>query len=110
MRCALLLTLLLAACGSARRGVPVAGPTPLSPSAQEGRVLFMKYCHQCHPGGEASTGPALNNKEIPRAVMTLQVREGVLGTMPAFSEAEISDGDLDKILDYVETLRSPGAS
>lgn len=107
MRALALLALLVIGCGAARRGAPLAGHLPLSASAREGRTLYMQFCHQCHPGGEASTGPALNNKELPRAVMTLQVREGVLGTMPKFGEDEISEADLDKILDYVETLRGP---
>jgi mono/diheme cytochrome c family protein len=99
--------LLVGGCGEARRGIPVAGPPRLNASAEAGKVLFMKFCHQCHPGGEASTGPALNNKDIPRAVMTLQVREGVLGTMPKFDEDEISDAHLEMILDYVLALRGP---
>jgi hypothetical protein len=34
----------------------------------------------------------------------VQVRHG-LGTMPAFSEREISDGELDDLVAYVKALR-----
>lgn len=103
----LLLVVLALGCGAARRAAPLAGPLTLSASAREGQRGYMRFCEQCHPGGEASTGPALNNKNLPRAVMKLQVREGVLGTMPSFDDTEIPDAQLDKIFDYVETLRAP---
>jgi mono/diheme cytochrome c family protein len=93
------------ACGSARRGEPIAGPVSLSAREQQGQVLFMHDCNQCHPGGDAATGPAINNKPLPRAVMKLQIRKGVLGTMPAFSEAELSDPQVELILDYMEALQ-----
>jgi mono/diheme cytochrome c family protein len=99
-------SMLLLACGSARRGEPIAGPISLSAKEQQGEVLFMHNCNQCHPGGDAATGPAINNKHvIPRAVMKLQVRKGVLGSMPAFAEAELSDEQVELILDYVEALQ-----
>jgi mono/diheme cytochrome c family protein len=99
-------SMLIAACGSARRGEPLAGPISLSVKEQQGQVLFMHNCNQCHPGGDAATGPAINDKRpIPRAVMKLQIRKGVLGSMPSFSQAELSDEQVELILDYVERLQ-----
>ena len=98
-------SLLFAGCAAPRRGAPIAGPIALSEHEREGRSVFQHDCYQCHPGGEGAVGPALNNKPIPRAVMKLQVRKGVLGSMPAFSKEEITDDQLDWLLDYVEALR-----
>ena len=94
----------LAACGSARAGVPLAGPLTLDSNAQHGQIVYMRHCQQCHPGGEAGVGPAINNKSIPAPVMKLQIRQGVLGTMPKFSDAVLADQDIDRILDYLAVL------
>jgi mono/diheme cytochrome c family protein len=102
------MALLGVACGSSRRGEAVAGPISLSARAQQGQVLFMHQCNQCHPQGDAATGSALNDKPVPRAVMKLQIRKGVLGTMPAFPESELSDAQVELILDYVEALQEHG--
>jgi mono/diheme cytochrome c family protein len=95
----------LAACGSARAGVPLAGPLQLSANAQHGQVLFMRHCNQCHPGGEAGIGTAINNKPVPHVAEKLQIREGVLGIMPKFPESVISDGDVDLIIAYLDALQ-----
>lgn len=75
-------------------------------TAQErrGQQLFAVHCHQCHPWGTAGLGPALNNKPLPGIAIAAQVRRG-LGEMPAFSEAELSDAELDALVAYVEALR-----
>jgi mono/diheme cytochrome c family protein len=101
----LMMTVLLAACGSARVGVPLKGPLALNDNEAKGQLLFMRHCNQCHPNGEGGLGPAINNKPIPRLVMKLQIRKGVLGSMPAFHEGDLSDADVDAVLDYVEALR-----
>jgi mono/diheme cytochrome c family protein len=104
---ALLVTFLLTltCCGAPRRGIPIVGPTALSKTAERGRMVFLHQCYQCHPGGEGAVGPAINNKPIPRPVIKLQVRTGVLGSMPAFGDDEISDEALDWLLDYMQELR-----
>src|SRR5688572_10533611 len=74
------------ACGSVRRGEPIAGPLPLDdPAVARGRVGFMQFCQRCHPGGEGGLGPALNDKPAPGFLIKTQVRLG-LGKMPGFSE------------------------
>lgn len=102
------LAVLVTGCGSARRGEPLVGPLPLaSEEAKQGQNVFMRNCHQCHPGGEAGLGPALNNKPLPRFMMRYQVRHG-LGAMPAFSEQQIDDDELDHLLVYLKKLREHG--
>lgn len=92
-------------CGSARRGEPITPPPPMTaPTLVRGEEIFMKRCHQCHPGGEAGLGPALNNKPLPGWMIRFQVRHG-LGAMPAFSEKEIGDRELDDLVAYLKALR-----
>jgi mono/diheme cytochrome c family protein len=102
----LVLTLLiLGGCGSARRGEPLSGPLRLdSTKLVQGQRVFNAHCDQCHPGGEAGLGPALNNKPLPPFLMKIQVRRG-LGAMPGFSEKLISDRELDNLIAYTKALR-----
>ena len=102
----MILGLVLVAGCSARRGEPIVGPLPISePEIARGHQVFMRECHQCHPGGEAGLGPAINNKPIPGFLIKFQVRTG-LGAMPGFSQSEISTEELDHLLDYIKALRN----
>ncbi|WP_202882296.1 c-type cytochrome [Candidatus Manganitrophus noduliformans] len=97
--------LLFSGCGPARRSEPIAPPLSMSSSTLvRGEEAFMKYCNQCHPRGEAGLGPAINNKPLPRWLIRFQVRHG-LGAMPAFSEKEIGDRELDDLVAYLKALR-----
>ncbi len=94
-----------AGCHSVRRAEPLVGPLVLTdPALQRGRLLFDRHCYKCHLQGEGGLSPALNNKPLPKFLMRLQVRAG-LGAMPAFSDEQISDEDLDDILGYLVALR-----
>jgi len=98
----------IGACGTGRRSEPILGPLQLASNEQlEGQKLFMVHCNQCHPGGDAGLGPAVNDKPVPDAAIRLQVREG-LGAMPSFPEELISTRELDQILDYMEALQDHG--
>ncbi|WP_246000606.1 c-type cytochrome [Pontibacter diazotrophicus] len=100
-----LLMLLLCYCGTARRGEPVFAPVPLADQEiARGEVVYMNYCHKCHPGGEAGLGPAINDKPLPGFMIKLQVRNG-LGVMPAFKEEVIPDEELDDMVAYLKALR-----
>jgi mono/diheme cytochrome c family protein len=101
---ALLLAISPVAC-SARRGEPLYGPLRITSAAVEsGRQVFMRECHQCHPGGEAGLGPSINDKPLPGFLMKLQVRRGI-GAMPAFSQEEISPQELDNLIQFLKELR-----
>ena len=95
---------MLLACGPARRSEPLLGPLRLSDPEERGRVVFMRYCQSCHPGGEAGLGPALNDKPFPGFMKKFQVRNG-LGSMPSFSDEVISDDELDDLISYLGALR-----
>lgn len=90
---------------SARRGEPIKGPLPItSVAAGDGQKVFMRECHQCHPGGEAGLGPAINNKPLPGFMIRLQVRNGI-GAMPAFSQTDINPKEMDDLLEFLKALR-----
>lgn len=100
---------LLMACESARRSEPLVGAfVPASAEVERGQLLFARHCNQCHTGGEAALGPALNDKPLPASLLRLQVRQG-LGAMPAFDATEISDRELDELIAYVQALREHGS-
>jgi mono/diheme cytochrome c family protein len=92
-------------CSSARREEPIKGALKVEDKqVAAGQRAFMAHCHQCHPGGRAGLGPAINNKPLPGFMIKLQSRIG-LGAMPGFSSAELSDEDLDMIVVYLKALR-----
>lgn len=94
-----------AACSSARRGEPLVGPFTARGEAElTGRRVFMRACHECHPGGMAGVGPSINDKPLPRWLIRFQVRNG-LGAMPSFDESKISGEELDALADYLVALR-----
>lgn len=101
-----LLALLLQGCVARHRPAEeVEHPLRLETDRQQaGRVVFMRECQRCHPGGEAGLGPALNNKSLPRPAIAVQVRQG-LGAMPAFGPDRIPDDSLGALIDYLELMR-----
>jgi mono/diheme cytochrome c family protein len=95
-------------CGSGRRDEPLVGPLPqLTAEQARGEQMYFKHCHSCHPGGDAGLGPAITNKPVPLAAISLQVRKG-LGAMPSFSDSELGEADLDAILAYIDLLSDHG--
>ena len=96
---------LLAGCGPERRDEPLTEPlTSDDPRVALGHRVFSQHCNQCHPGGAAGLAPAINNKPLPVNLIKTQVRQG-LGLMPAFSEREISEEELDGVVRYLKGLR-----
>ena len=104
--CLFAAVLLLTGCGPERRDEPLAGPLSSDdPRVALGHRVFSQHCHQCHPGGAAGLAPSINDKPLPVNLMKTQVRKG-LGLMPAFSEQEISDEQLDAVIRYLKALRT----
>lgn len=75
-----------------------------SEEVEEGRVLFHKFCNSCHPDATAGLGAPIVTTSIPGIAIQFQIRNG-LGAMPAFSEEQISDEEVNKIVDYIQALR-----
>lgn len=102
----LLGSLIFFSCGTSRRSVPIKGP--LENTGEKivmGRKVFMEYCQQCHPHGEAGLGLAINNKPLPGFMIRFQVRNG-LGVMPGFDDSVISDEELGQLVAYLKALRN----
>jgi mono/diheme cytochrome c family protein len=93
-----------AACGPSRRGPAFGTPREFTAQEQEGRVLFMRNCNMCHPGGSAGLGPGINNKPLPSVAMRTQIRRGV-GSMPAFTDEMLSDAQVDAIVAYLNEMQ-----
>jgi mono/diheme cytochrome c family protein len=107
MRLALLVLAVLVAGCNARRGEPIVGPLALDAHLEQGQQGYDRYCYKCHTKGEGGMGPIINDKPLPKFLMRTQVRVG-MGTMPSFSKNQISDEELDAILDYIVAVRRAG--
>jgi mono/diheme cytochrome c family protein len=100
---------LLYGCGAERRGQPEAPAIrPDNPREVRGERLFHRWCYQCHPGGEAGLGPAINDRPLPHGAIRLQIRKGV-GAMPAFGDDLLSDRDVTAILAYLDEMKASPA-
>ncbi len=97
----------LLACGSARRSETVQATAAqiVTPQQVRGELVFMRNCNQCHPLGEGGLGPPINNKDLPGFALKAKVRTGLGLDMPHFSTNEISDLELDDLVDYMKALR-----
>jgi len=107
--CLVAVALIFIGCRSVRRGEPIAGPLVTNSSdIQHGKIIFMKHCNSCHPGGEGGLGPGLNDKPLPVFAMKLQVRTGIVGfgVMPSFDQHKIPSEDLDDLMQYLKALRA----
>jgi mono/diheme cytochrome c family protein len=100
----------IAGCGRTHRGEPQ-GPEvePDTVAETTGARLFGRFCYQCHPGGEAGVGPALNDKPLPEIAIRTQIREGV-GAMPAFDGDLLRDEEVAAIAKYVQEMRGTPAT
>lgn len=92
-------------CSSSKKEAYTVKPLDISSQeVAEGKVLFHKFCNSCHPDGTAGLGAPIVTTSIPGFAIQYQIRHG-LGEMPAFSEEEISDEEVDKIVEYIQALR-----
>lgn len=93
-----------AACGSdgaATDDPPGDGPAAATP-ADAYRIAGCSSCHGT--SAEGGVGPALAG-HTPEQVRS-QVRDPV-GDMPSYSTAEVSDEQLDLIVEFIESLDAP---
>jgi mono/diheme cytochrome c family protein len=95
--------LAVAGCASPRKSLPFVGEPGITTAAQAlGQRVFFVECNQCHPRGRAGLGSGLF---VPDLVLRTQVRAG-LGAMPAFSEEQLSEAELDALVAYVGLLKT----
>lgn len=98
-----------AAASSALASDAGAGPTAGASAAKQGggdtqggKTLFNSLCNACHPNGKAGVGPAVTglSEEAVRAT----TRKGK-GSMPGFSETQVSEGQLAELVAYIKSLK-----
>ena len=84
----------------------------IAASAEKGKAAFIQHgCWQCH-GMQAQgglTGPKLAPDPIPIEAFTAFVRT-TNRAMPPYSEAILSNGDLEDIHAYLQTIPKPAES
>lgn len=85
-----------------------AGAATLSADAEAGRQIVAKNCSVCHlQNGTAAGGQGPNlstSRETTNAnLIQTKVRKGD-GAMPPFSQQQISDADLAKIVAYLQAI------
>jgi mono/diheme cytochrome c family protein len=103
-----LMILAAPACAGPSPDTTVIDPIELATAEEKhGEVLFMRFCHSCHPDGEAGLGPSIHGTPAPSFLQRAQVRAG-MGEMPAFHDDLISDEDLDAIIAYLNTADDQG--
>lgn len=76
-----------------------------STEVDRGKELFTSHCDDCHPGGEEDVGPSLIEEAHTPAQTRKQIREGS-GKMRPFSEARLSNDDLEALLAYLASINA----
>ncbi len=85
-----------------------AGDLAQTSNELDGRQLYVQAgCASCHSvGGDVgAVGGSIVGEDAPRSVQSLidEIREGPKG-MPAFSEGTLTEAEIEKIFDYLQTL------
>lgn len=79
-----------------------AGPIA-STDLERGAERFETFCGGCHPGGEEDVGPSLIADPHSPERVRQQIREGS-GRMRPFSQARLSDADMETVLAYMASI------
>ena len=89
-------------------------PAPATGDAKAGASVFMTVgCYTCHGTvGQGGVGPRLAPNPLPMAAFANFVRNGtpgwsLLGGMPAFSTAVLSEKDLANLRAYLASVPAP---
>lgn len=91
-------------------GPPIPHPDAAAGSVAQGQQLFTEHCAGCHQvaaeGGVAPGARVPPLKDVTPTQIAQAVRIGPY-VMPKFSRRAISDQELNSIIAYVESVRSP---
>lgn len=72
-----------------------------------GEQIFIRSCNTCHPGGKQGMGSSLidiSKKYPDDEALKALIRKGK-GIMPAQPANVINDNELDKLVEYLKTLK-----
>ena len=99
---------------ASRAQAPAPAPAPATGDAKAGATVFMTVgCYTCHGTvGQGGVGPRLAPNPLPMAAFANFVRNGtpgwsLLGGMPAFSTAVLSEKDLVNLRAYLASVPAP---
>jgi mono/diheme cytochrome c family protein len=76
-----------------------------STDAAHGKEVFSSFCDDCHPDGGEDVGPSLIEHPHSPARIRQQIREGS-GKMRPFSEARLSNEDMESILAWLASVNA----
>lgn len=104
-----ILAFVLAACArtpaqsSPAPSSPEPTPTPMMTEIEEGKALYAQKCAVCHgPNGE---GTALGPKVAGHSASAVKTQlRNPVGTMPAFTQAQLGDADANKVAVFIASL------
>ena len=82
---------------------PAAQPGTTAGNVAAGKAVFDQNCNSCHPNGGSGAGPSLKGRNLSAQRIENQVRRGG-GGMPAFSQSQISDQQLQDLVAYIQSL------
>lgn len=107
--------LLLAACAAQQPGSPPAPAAPQTPAPaaptptpiDEGKAAYSAYCAACHGPEAEGTAVAGSLPGHNADIIMRQVRMP-MGKMPAFSESQITNEQLDAIIAYIGSFPVSG--
>ena len=97
------LLLTAAACGGGDAPAPTATASPRAPTSAGGKLFIAKGCGACHGQDALGTGIAPAMAGHTAGQVRRQVRQP-RGVMPPFPSAQLSDAELDKIIQYIVGL------
>ena len=104
----LLLSLMLAIQMAA--AIPARAQQPAAPAADDGQLdvkqLFATTCGWCHSDGgrAAGKGPQLMDTKRDDEFLRNRIKNGKVGSMPAFGSA-FSDVQINQIIKYIHELK-----
>lgn len=91
-------------------GPPIPHPDPAAGNVSDGMQLFTEHCAGCHQvvaeGGYVTDARVPTLKRSTATQIAEAVRTGPY-LMPKFSKKQISDSELNSIINYVETSKQP---
>lgn len=89
----------------ASRVTPAASASPISGGyIARGHAFFTQSCISCHgTNGEGAYGPNLHQEKLTDAILTLKIKNGIKGKMPAFS-GKYTDDQVQALVAYIRSL------
>jgi len=85
---------------------PGAGATVVDAAfVAQGHALYTQSCASCHGvNAVGGYGPSLHHSDLSDAKITLKIKNGIKGRMPAFG-GKYNDGQTQTLVAYIDSLK-----